>query len=111
MAHVIAHVLGQEEKWPDLVVLLQPTSPTRTDETIRECLRVAEGEKEGFRFETQTVDAFGNPTGACYVFRPNHLPPFGGHRQVKAVDVDINTIFDFERAEASMWERLARERA
>lgn len=116
MAHVIAHVLGWKRTWPSLVVLLQPTSPTRTDETVRECIRKATEHysmypEPSHRVPT-TVVTLNNqdPNGACYVFGPHSLP----HRMrqyyrdgIQTDDIDINEESEFRAAEEIMKKRLA----
>lgn len=115
MAQAICEVLAKWTPWPSLVVLLQPTSPTRTDETVRRCL-------EGTRYwgTEFTTDETGKPNGACYIFPPHRLPPLRreegfvragtdwGQNGYPTDDIDINTLEDFEAAEAVMKARLSK---
>ena len=105
MAKVICDVLSLDIEWPSLCVLLQPTSPTRTDETVRECIKDASIYGQCFTVNSHP-DNYLKPNGACYAFWPNQLPPFRGNATVTSDDIDINTLEDFKRAEAVMRERL-----
>jgi len=113
MAQVICDVLSKME-WPELVVLLQPTSPTRTDETIKRCVAATKKSSEGMALSrvvyipTRTSGDSLAPNGACYVFPPTILPPFQDDFYMETTDdIDINTLADFRRAEAIMRKRCA----
>lgn len=107
MAHVLCHTLSDFLTWPSLVVLLQPTSPTRTDETVRKAISMAlplnPWDTRGGA--ASSADGCG-PDGAVYAFTPNRLPPLNDCIYFGNDDIDINTLEDFEKAEAVMKARL-----
>ena len=118
MAKVIADVLASGPGWPSLVVLLQPTSPTRTDEAVRRCIQKARNAGD-LCFTVYPGDPPGRcANGACYAFPPHRMPSgdpgplaesgdISGFDVLTTDDIDINTVADFEAAEKVMRERLA----
>lgn len=113
MAQVICEVLAGEQEWPSLIALLQVSSPTRTDETVRECIRMVTSENWA---TCTTWGGMLGPNGSCYVFPPNLLPPLeavdgDAYGRLETGDIDINTLEDFRAAEAVMKSRLTSAKA
>jgi len=88
------------KSYPDceLMVLLQLTSPCRSLETIKTCIKNAYVNKINVR----TEDFNGNPDGQVYVWWTNKV--WGDWMSVRghSYSPDINTQLDFEVAEALM---------
>lgn len=103
---LVADVLSSYRHHTDTCVVLQPTSPDRSDHDVRAAIR-----------HSQQADrsVYGSPTGnplefsgGVYVYRmsswPTHDWTNAGY--VKAVASDIDTIEDFEAAEAAFCQRI-----
>ena len=106
MAQVIMGVLAAQNDLPDLVVLLQPTSPTRRDSLIVKAIERAKANTH--RQSAVSIDrTTREPNGAVYVFPPHRLPPLDDYVPILSHYTDINFAEDFDRAEAVMKKRLA----
>lgn len=83
-------------KYPEceMVVLLQVTSPNRSIETIKECIKQAYILKKNVRSERGNI-----PDGQCYVWWVNKEWGDWLSIQSKSYSPDINTQLDFEIAE------------
>ena len=92
---------------PNIVVLLQPTSPIRKEGIIDACIRqVADDDNPHFAYSTSGQGA----DGQCYAWRKKDWTGACiGVGILSSVVVDIDTQEDFERAEAILHSRSRSE--
>lgn len=92
------YVLGRFEE----VILLQPTSPTRTWEKVQECIAKWQEKQDN----VTTVKAGGLPSGNVYIRKWKKWTDFGFWIPDEDT-VDVDTKEDFDAAEKVLAERVA----
>lgn len=99
---VVSHIFAKHPQH-DALVLLQPTSPDRLDESVFQALYASSALEKSIRGGVGGV-----PTGSVYVYRRDCLPDarWSNAGMVYAPASDIDTEADFLAAERLMAERL-----